>query len=87
MFYIQQVLRSLVSGALFSTLFDYMSPRDWDMRLGRQPYYKNWTLNEIQTDNIWSMHVQVIKVSWVPSGAQKINYTQNNCNEFNFMET
>ena len=52
------------------------------MSLDNQRHSTDQSLTEIQTGNIRS-----VKISQVLLRAQEICYTQNTCNEYNFIET
>ena len=52
------------------------------MSLDKQRHSTDQSLTEIQTGNIRS-----VKISQVLFRAQEICYTQNTCNEYNFIET
>jgi hypothetical protein len=56
------------------------------MELGSQTYKIDLTLTKIFTNDICLLVLKVISISWANFGAQKINYTKNNRNEFNLME-
>ena len=57
------------------------------MRLGSQTYKMYLTLTIRFTDDICFTCVKDTLISRSHFGAQKIYYTQNNHNEFNFMES